>query len=1816
MAKLTAVDFDPFDEKKTAPSLTPVDFDPFSDAPRADFSGVSSRVIPAAPEGFLDRTGDYLRQQQAKPLAQRLQETPGQILGGVESFGRGLASGFNNLGGSAALIGAMPVAAGIDLLTGHAPGTGPAGEAVGRYVDSSYANAQRLLAEDPRRDNPLTIIPQAAGAVIPDLAAAMATGGESAAVRPAIQTGLRDAVLASAERAVDQGVRASIIPSVNRGTQLGQQVIQAGGTPAEAMAALGSGAAANSLAFLAPAATSGSLPARLAQGALVEPAAGYLQTQLENLALPDRLGLDQQYDAQQAITDAFMGAGLGGMTGERAPEPLNDPVAMRGAPAPVSDLSPSARAVGGFDEARLTPVERAPEFVDEPAPRAAVTAPAPEARETARPSPAPDVRESVAPDSGAATLAREEVLSEPATDTRVALEPQAPQETREVVAKTPRGEFRLEDRPAVAGRDFSEFGQIREVTAYDGDTPIGTLVYANDGTPPTVEVNPEYQRRGVATAMLKLAREQGGVLGAADTGMSGRGRPTYRTDEGQAFRSAADESSVQFFAPEQQASPAAPATPQAEEALAPVSQPIPMPAAPPAAEAPPPAPRESTGIKHAVTDMERAREGRDPISRELRQSNEQTYGEAMQRRTEDPTWTASLIERHKTSTTPGTLTATEQMALLQDKVALRQERDAAATRVGNDRLPESERAAAKAAWLRAEQAINDIDVVTSEAGSNIGRALQIRQRMLRDDFSLEAMERRERAVRGRPLTQAEHAQLVQLSERIKGLERDLEAARKAVEDHDATRGVKQAYESILKEVVGQSRTAARAGKPKLDVMRERAEKSRAEIRKSLGQFNSGVDPALFGHLVNIGAYHVADGAVRLKDWMTRMKAELGDVFERVRDILPDVFAASRMSDRAAETQFKADARTGEALTPTDIAAEVDPENVTTANVRDLALAHIRSGLRGEDAVMKAVHGDLEDAGAGLTEREVRQLFSEYGRQRNPTRDADRAELGRLRQLVKLQESIDRLTTGQKPLTGARRGQVAEEVRQKRAQLNQMLKQAGLNPAASPERQAALRQKRIENLNARIADLQDQIATGRRPAGRQRAASGDAEIQALRNRINDLTAERNAVDAEARRAARDPEAIYQGQRGRAIEREIEKIQARIKADDYAHAPRMPRQLSEANQRAAYELDKARQEFRNRQFMADLANRSGWAKALDNTKSGVNLARAIQTGLDLSGLLRQGGVVTFSHPIRAGSAIPDMLRSFISERKAHAIEQDLKARPNAPLYRKAGLDITESHGEMSKMEEQYMTRWLDRLNYQPGQPVRNAARRTVNIALGPIRGSGRAYGTVLNKLRADTFDAMVATLSRDGQAPTMDEAKAIANYVNVATGRGNPGRMKQFASDLNTVFFAPRLVLSRFQFLTGQPLYGGTARTRALVAQEYARYLTGMSLVYGLGYLWHHAQDEDKDEERPFIETDPRSTMFGRMRFGDTYLDPLSGLGGITTFLSRLATGETKSSGGGDINPLRDQGRLTNALYGAGQALDRAGFNELAARFPDAPNYDRLKYGDPTEQDTMASFLRSKLAPVPGAVVSSVVGKDPTGQSTDPGQQAAGLIAPMSLGNIADVMRANGTGTGLALNALQLLGMGTTVTDRATYKAPDYATLGPQQRAEYNDYLKRAQRMKSQLDDLRDLANSFPADTPAADVREAVEAKAQALGIDGVGVEQYKRRTTARDASGARRSGLQQTESGKVKLKIAKDSVVGELQKTEDTISDLNKQITSLMDAPITNGDLQAIYSKYQSGSLGGDAGEEAPTSAKMKVIQALANERGRLIQAFMSSDNEE
>jgi hypothetical protein len=258
---------------------------------------------------------------------------------------------------------------------------------------------------------------------------------------------------------------------------------------------------------------------------------------------------------------------------------------------------------------------------------------------------------------------------------------------------------------------------------------------------------------------------------------------------------------------------------------------------------------------------------------------------------------------------------------------------------------------------------------------------------------------------------------------------------------------------------------------------------------------------------------------------------------------------------------------------------------------------------------------------------------------------------------------------------------------------------------------------------------------------------------------------------------------------------------------------------------------------------------------------------------------------------------------------------------------------------------------------------------------VSHSQRAYTTFLNKLRADSFDAMMQKLTKNGQA-TPTEAKAIANFINVATGRGSLGMKENALVGLNTIFFAPRYTASRFQLLALQPLYRGSMRTRTMVAGEYARFLTGALIVYGLS-----------EAMGAKVETDSRSSDFGKIQIGDTRIDPLSGLSQATVLLSRVWKGETKSLSG-KVTALRGD----KIPFGGGMA------------------------------EVLGRFARTKLSPSFGTAVNVASGRDIVGNKVTPESVVAANFVPISLQDVYETMRTQGVGVGAAIGILSMFGLG--------------------------------------------------------------------------------------------------------------------------------------------------------------------------------------------------
>lgn len=588
-------------------------------------------------------------------------------------------------------------------------------------------------------------------------------------------------------------------------------------------------------------------------------------------------------------------------------------------------------------------------------------------------------------------------------------------------------------------------------------------------------------------------------------------------------------------------------------------------------------------------------------------------------------------------------------------------------------------------------------------------------------------------------------------------------------------------------------------------------------------------------------------------------------------------------------------------------------------------------------------------------QELRELDGEFQRQQ--------AEAALTQQKAALEEAIaakeKELATGPQPPAGRAVSRPAdpalEELMQKRDVLNRQLAEARKKP---------WEQKHAENVARRLAAMEESIAEreAKLAAGdlstesRAKVARpmADPALEQARQKLDDV----NRRLAEARKPKLTPE-----------ERALKALHTRLatSAAEYADrlargdfAPRVrkpvPTDPTTLRLKAKAELEKAK--WREGLERDRFHRLSPTKRAIEHAKEVLNVPRAVLASWDVSAVLRQGGFITLAHPGRALASLGTMFRSLASETRAHMVEQAIRDRPNAPLYARAKLFLAPlDTSKLTAMEELFMSR--------------------LSRAIPGVRASERAYITFLNQLRADSFDALVDRLQTKGTPLTDLELQAVGNFINVSTGRGNMGNHAAGAETLATVFFSPRLVVSRFQLLTGQPLRkAGSLRVARAVAAEYARFLGGLAVVYALANM---AGAE--------VEDDPRSSDFGKLRFGNTRVDPLAGLAQATVLLSRLGTGEKKTIGG-KVIPIRGE----------------------------------VPYGSDTSADVIARFLRSKLSPVVGSGVDIASGQNVVGEPLTPSMTLQRLAVPLSFSDIYQVMLDDGVPKGTALGILSLFGWG--------------------------------------------------------------------------------------------------------------------------------------------------------------------------------------------------
>jgi 2'-5' RNA ligase len=407
--------------------------------------------------------------------------------------------------------------------------------------------------------------------------------------------------------------------------------------------------------------------------------------------------------------------------------------------------------------------------------------------------------------------------------------------------------------------------------------------------------------------------------------------------------------------------------------------------------------------------------------------------------------------------------------------------------------------------------------------------------------------------------------------------------------------------------------------------------------------------------------------------------------------------------------------------------------------------------------------------------------------------------------------------------------------------------------------------------------------------------------------------------------------------------------------------------------------------------------------------VSVPKSLKASVDISAAGRQGLILTVNHPKLAVKAFARQFPSMLSEAKFNQFKRNLDIHPFIDIAEDAGLYLSTlaNQGNLGSRDEAYMSRLFADEPLFTNSPKLEKGRR---ILLSPVMGSERAYVTYLDSIRMDTFATQakmineynvrkgntVQSLGKDAYNDLVgDQMKGLADFINNATGRGGLGKLEDAAPYFNAGFFSIRYLSSRLQLLNPAYYAQLPAPVRSMAIKHMVTYFG--ALAAALLLLKMAGGDIGYD--------DPDNPDMFKVSFGDFHYD----------------------LGAGFVQPVRYLARMVQTTLNP-------------------------KTRGTKEIDLTKKFIRSKLAPTPGAAINLYTGKDFVGQPTGIGKEALGLATPMLFEELPKAYQSEDV-KGLAKLIPSVFGIGVSIYKPKSGKSP---APSPEQKSAQLEKLRALQK----------------------------------------------------------------------------------------------------------------------------------------------------------------
>jgi len=500
-------------------------------------------------------------------------------------------------------------------------------------------------------------------------------------------------------------------------------------------------------------------------------------------------------------------------------------------------------------------------------------------------------------------------------------------------------------------------------------------------------------------------------------------------------------------------------------------------------------------------------------------------------------------------------------------------------------------------------------------------------------------------------------------------------------------------------------------------------------------------------------------------------------------------------------------------------------------------------------------------------------------------------------------------------------------------------------------------------------------------------------------------EKNRNLADLRKRIKENDLTKLSEAKSRMKAQIEKVEQQIKKGDFEKAPeKKVIKLDEEGRKLQAKLTKLRKERDVRRLTLQYQKQNKVQRTFNKVLEVFNIPRSLMASTDFSAPLNQAVIATINYPKEAKEAAIQMVKAAASQEAFDNWFYDLKETPRYELMNKLKLGIADPFNpELQAREEAFMSGYAEQI---PG--------------LGKlVKGSERAYVQYLNKLRVDLFNKFVDKFENDGK--TYENSKKLyesaAKYVNNITGRGELGKLQKFAPLFSALFFSPRLMAARINMLN--PIYFATLPTelKKQYGKDMGTALGLLSTMLTLFALYGKTQDDD-DEDKITVETDPRSSDFARVKQGDSRWDFSGGFQPYLRATSQYFSGQRKKTSTGEIMELEGK------VPGTGK------------------------------EDILISFFRNKLAPVPAMIWDFSTGKNAVGEKVELKDELLKNVIPLSFQSIYEGYEKKGPQALATVGLPAIFGVGVSTYEQRKKEVPESIVyqdrrieLNEEQRAEF-------------------------------------------------------------------------------------------------------------------------------------------------------------------------